>query len=394
MSEEVSNNVQEVNETVELAPEAHENAEALSFDDLDSLTDGRSNKDLVKELDKQPNAPKESKKESQKAATPEENQLSDQTASDGETEQEIQQEIKKILAKQGEKDMELDSNTMFSHKVDGQDVEVDLQELLNNYRGKVSYEQKFQELAQQRKEAEQEYAEYNDYVEEYEHYMGKIAEHLENNNTLGALEVWAESTGVEPHQFKRELLAALSPEIERRSLLSEEELRAEDLAAQNEYLSRQAEQQQTQMQDIAEMQNVANEIRDVQQQYGIDDEDFREAYTVLSEQEGFDDVEITADMVGKFYNELTAYDTAAEILDSTNPALLNNEEVLDNLQQIIVDNPDFTEQDIVDIVNEVYGGIQKKASKSVSKKITNNVPKSIEKPDDRAYEDYVDWEDI
>ena len=55
MSEEVSNSVQEVNETVELAPEAHENAEALSFDDLDSLTDGRSDRDLVKEISKKPN---------------------------------------------------------------------------------------------------------------------------------------------------------------------------------------------------------------------------------------------------------------------------------------------------------------------------------------------------
>ena len=224
--------------------------------------------------------------------------------------------------------------------------------------------------------------------------MGRISEHLENNNTLGALEVWAESTGVEPHQFKRELLAALSPEIERRSLLSEEELKAEDLAAQNEYLSRQAEQQQTQMQDIQEMQEVANEIRAVQEQYGIDDQDFRDAYDMLSEQEGFDEVEITADMVGRFHSELHAYNTAAEILESTNPTLVDNDEVLDNLQQIIVDNPDFTEQDIVDIVNEVYGGIQKKASKSVSKKISNNVPKEIEKPSDRAYEDYVDWEDI
>lgn len=390
MSEEVSSNVQEVNETVELAPEAHENAEALSFDDLDTLTDGRSDRDLIKEIGSKPNEQKQSKK----APTPEENELSDQTASDGETQQEIQQEIKKILAKQGEEDMELDANTMFTHKVDGEEVNVGLQELLNNYSGKVSYEQKFQELADQRKIAEQEYADYAEAVEEYENYMDSITNHLEQNNTLGALETWAEATGVEPHQFKRELLAALAPEIERRSLLSEEELKAEDLAAQNEYLSRQAEHQQSEIQNIAEMQDVANQIRSVQEEYGINDEDFRDAYDMLSEQEGFDQVEITADMVGKFYNELMAYDAAAEVLDQTNPALLNNDEVLDNLQQIIVDNPDFTEQDIVDIVNEVYGGIQKKASKSVSKKISNSVPSNIDKPDSRDYEDYVDWEDI
>ena len=50
-------------------------------------------------------------------------------------------------------------------------------------------------------------------------------------------------------------------------------LKAEDLAAQNDYLSNKS-QQQTQMQDIQEMQEVANEIRAVQEQYGIDDQDF------------------------------------------------------------------------------------------------------------------------
>jgi hypothetical protein len=189
----------------------------------------------------------------------------------------------------------------------------------------------------------------------------------------------------------------LAPEMDRRSVLSEEELKAEDLAAQNEYLSRQAEHHQLDMEQQAEMQTVADSIRSVQEQYGIDDADFKDAYEMLSAQEGFDQVEITADMVGNFYSELMAYDAAAEVLDKTNPALLDNEEVLDNLQQIIVDNPDFQEQDIVDIVTEVYGGIQKKASKSVSKKINNNnnnVPKSIDKPDNRDYEDYADWEDI
>ena len=41
-----------------------------------------------------------------------------------------------------------------------------------------------------------------------------------------------------------------------------------------------------------------------------------DAYTCFSEQEGFDEVEITADMVGRFHTVLHAYNTAAEILTS------------------------------------------------------------------------------
>ena len=55
------------------------------------------------------------------------------------------------MAKQGEEDLELAANTLFKQKIDGEEVDVDLQELLNNYSGKISYDKKFQELSDQKK---------------------------------------------------------------------------------------------------------------------------------------------------------------------------------------------------------------------------------------------------
>jgi len=387
MSEELSNSVQEINETVDVAPEAHENAEALSFDDLDAITDGRSASDLVKELNDQGTQKEPAEK----------NELSDQRTSDAETQQEIQEEIKKILARAGEEEMELDANTLFRHKVDGQDVDVNLQELLNNYSGKVSYDKKFQELNDERNNFEQEYGYYEENINELLDNTEAIEELMENNNYLGALEKFAEFSGMEPFQFKRELLAQLTPEMERRSLLSPEELRAEELAAQNEYLSRQAQLSEEQIMEQQEYEEVYAQVRAVQEQYGIEDADFRWCYDQLAEvaeQDGFEG-EITVDHVAQYYYNVTAYQAAHDILNQTNPALISNAEVLDNLQQIIVDNPDFSEQDIVDIVNEVYGGIQKQASKNVSQKISNQNSSQPKKSNaKRDYEDYVDWEDF
>ena len=53
MSEDTMESIQEVNQEVDLAPEAHTDAEALSFDELDSLTDGRSGKELLSEAKKE-----------------------------------------------------------------------------------------------------------------------------------------------------------------------------------------------------------------------------------------------------------------------------------------------------------------------------------------------------
>ena len=56
MSEEVTQ-VETLNEQVETAPDAADNAEALSFDDLDNLTDGRSNEEIVSEAKKEAKNP-------------------------------------------------------------------------------------------------------------------------------------------------------------------------------------------------------------------------------------------------------------------------------------------------------------------------------------------------
>ena len=48
-----SNNVQEVQQDVDLAPEANESAQTLSFDELDKLTDDRNEKELFSEAKKE-----------------------------------------------------------------------------------------------------------------------------------------------------------------------------------------------------------------------------------------------------------------------------------------------------------------------------------------------------
>ena len=131
---------------------------------------GRNDRDLVKEISKKPNEQKESKK----APTPEENQLSDQTEVMKKRNKKYNKKLKRSLRNKVKKTWSWTPTTMFTHKVDGQDVNVDLQELLNNYSGKVSYDQKFQELAEKKKICKQEYAYDNELEDQYEHYMGRI----------------------------------------------------------------------------------------------------------------------------------------------------------------------------------------------------------------------------
>jgi hypothetical protein len=379
MSEINENAVQEINQEVDLAPEANENASVLSFDELDQLTDGREGAELLSESKKE-STPKENKSDSKEAGDAKEVDVAEEA---------IEEEIKKILAKQGESDVELYANTSFKHKVDGEEVDVELQELLNNYSGKVSYDKKFQEFSSERKDFETYKETYDKDIEQINGYITNFAQKIKNNDAMGALEYFAEFSGMKPHEFKRELLNQLAPEVFRLNEMSPEQLQAEDLRAQNEYLLRQQESEQKRSQEQQAQRELELEIANAQEAHNISDEDFQNAYQELMD--GEFEGNITPAVIADYYVHSQAFSKAEEALTQVDPMLAQQDNILETLQKIVMENPSFDNEDLVEIVQDVYGDIKKTASKSVSKKVE---PKKQAKKDPKSKEDYLDWEDL
>ncbi len=383
MSEEATNSTQPVNESVELSPDANESAQTLSFDELDQLTDGRSGEELLSE------AKNQSKGEENKSEPKEESSGEEIEVKSEEAEEKIE-EIKKLIAKYGDEEMEIAANSIFRHKVDGEEVDVELQELLNNYSGKVSYDKKFQEFSSEKKEFEGYRDDYDTQIQQINSYINNFADKLKQNDALGALEYFAQFSGMKPHEFRRELLNQLTPEIQRRNGLSSEQLQAEELQAQNEYLQQQQESAQQRSQEQQALQELELEIANVQEAHGISDEAFRDAYDELvdSEYEG----DITPQAVAEYFKHSEAFSRADDVLNSINPSLADQDQVVESLQQVIVENPSFDNDDLKEIVEEVYSDILKKTSKTVSKKAVE--PKKQETKISKKQESYVDWDDL
>tara|TARA_Y100000813_G_scaffold12488_1_gene8573 strand:+ start:1937 stop:3088 length:1152 start_codon:yes stop_codon:yes gene_type:complete len=377
-----SNNVQEVQQEVDLAPEANESAQTLSFDELDQLTDGRDEKELLSE------AKKEIKGEENKSESKEKSSGEKVEAKSEEAEEKIE-EIKKLIAKYGDEELEIAANSIFKHKIDGEEVDVELQELLNNYSGKVSYDKKFQEFSSERKYFEEERNEYNQQIENINKYINGFADKLKNKDALGALSYFAEFSGMKPHEFQRELLNQIAPEVERRALMSPEELQSEELLQQNKYLQQQQESVQEQLKQEQAQKELEAEIVSVQEAHGISDEAFNDAYYELvdSEYEG----EINPQAVAEYHMHSEAFSRADDILSSINPQLADQDQVVESLQQVIVENPSFDNDDLKEIVEEVYGDMVNKASKTVSKKAAPKETKSITS---RKKDNYVSWDDL
>lgn len=388
MSEELMESVQEVNQEVDLAPEAHEDAGALSFDELDQLTDGREEESLLNAAKKE--IKKEAKENKPQAKREDHDEEADKGAEAEEGESEaFEQEIKRILAKQGENDLELAANTLFRQKVDGEEVDVELQELLNNYSGKVSYDKKFQEFSSKKKEFDDYKNKYDNDIQQINSYINDFAQKFRQNDALGALEYFAEFAGMKPYEFRRELLNQLVPEMERRSVMTEDQIKAEELAFQNEYLMRQHESAQKQSQEQQALRELENEIVRVQEAHGISDEDFENAYNELMEIDY--DGEINPATVAEYYMHSAAYSKADEILSGIDPLLAEQDPVVESLQKVIVENPDFDDNDLIEIVQTVYSDFKKDASKSVSKKAS---PPKKQETKTLKKQDFVDWDDI
>ena len=227
-------------------------------------------------------------------------------------------------------------------------------------------------------------------MDEVNNYINNFAEKIKENDALGALEYFAQFAGMKPYEFRRELLKQLAPEVDRIRNMSPDQQKVEELNMQNEYLQRQQESAQAQYQQQQTIKELELEIANVQEAHGISPEAFSEAFENLkdSEYEG----EITPQTVAEFHIHMNAYNRSEDILSGVDESLVQNEEVVETLQNIIIENPSFDNDDLLEIVQDVFGNAKKEVSKTVSKKAA--MPKEQSTKEPRKQEEYVDWEDF
>lgn len=393
MSEEVTNLEQTVNEEVSFDDVDTQDAGSMDFDDLDVALDdnqgesAESKKDVSEEkVEDKPPITGESQEEEIKSSEKE-------TEQDTEEEEQIE-EIKKLIAKFGDEETELAANAIFKHKIDGEDVDVELQELLNNYSGKVSYEKKFQELSGKKKEFE---TFKNDYDTDIETIYGVISgfrDSMKNNDGLGALQHFADFAGMKPYEFQTALMESLTPEIVRRANLSEEQLLAEKLQSENNYLRSHQESEQAKLDQQQLRQELEIEIKQIQEAHSITEDAFNESYRTLVDT-GYEG-EINPQAVADFHIHYTAFSKSDSILNQVSESLAENPEIVENLQKVIVENPQFDDNDLLEIVNDVYGDYINNISKKVSTKVAKTAPKKKQtvNPSQVEVQDHLDWEDL
>jgi len=278
-------------------------------------------------------------------------------------------------------------------KVDGEEVDVSLAELKQNYAGKVAWDKKFTELSAERKEYEAEVSEVNAYINEF-------AAKMREGDTLGAMSYFAEFGGVPPFEFKKQLIQGLLPEIQKYQQMSPEQIDLEYREQEANYYRRQSESLQSQSareQAQRELLGREAEIREAQM---IDSETWDDTAAYLKAH-----LEDPSQYSPELVVDFIVAERAENVMESVDASLLENKTLYDTVQSVIKNNPDFTDEDIRSLLTdnyqkEVVEPKQEKVKQSVAKKVMDSKPKQevrkteLEPEKDKEGNEILDWEDL
>jgi len=350
----------------------------FSFDEIESIT---THKEQVKEAEDggawnkveqlEKKVEKLAKKEEPKQEAKAEEEKSAEASASGSEEKEeakplTQKEIKKILAKNGEESQELPSNLMFNHKVDGKEMEVSLQDLLNNFSGKESWDKRFQQLDVEKKAYQAERQMIEKYIDEF-------GAKVQNNDAMGAIEYLAQFAGVNPLEFRRMVRESLTPQVQKFMEMDESQRK---LFTQGEELDFLKHQRESEIQKKAVEESHAaleSQVVEFQKIRGMDEEALVKLHDdIKASFKG----EVTLELMGQVLDMEARYNKAEGILNKVDKSLLEVDGNLELLVNVIKENPTFSDEDLAEIISEAMEKPLKQASKNVSKKAGNSKPEN------------------
>jgi hypothetical protein len=270
--------------------------------------------------------------------------------------------IKTIKAKLGDADLEMNLASLIPVKVQGQEQTVSLDELRNNYAGKVAWNNEFSKLGTQAQKFKQ----------EREQLATRLKDIFETSRKdgLGALMKMAEFSGQNPLEWRTEFMKVLLPQLENYLYMDETEKAASEKSFEANYWKQQAESQSKAKHEEESFKSFEARVSTLQQTHKIDPETFSKTFYELEklQKEGHLNKEITAEFVVDVVRTERVFDSVEDAFKEIELDLPEEQKkkILKDMIDLSEKNPDLKTSDLKEIVKEVWG--QQKA-KNLSRKI-------------------------
>lgn len=277
-------------------------------------------------------------------------------------------------------------------KVDGEEQEITLKEYKNGISGQKAIQKRFNEVDNERKSLQAEIDNINKYVAE-------LGNTMKNVSMVEGLNKIAELNGIAPHQVEQALIKELLPRIQELQGMDEQQRELQYKQKELEYKEKQLESESNlsaQKQAQAELQSNISRAREA---HAISDDEWNDAFKYLDKNLDPSE-EITIDLVSQKVLFDRAGAKTQEVLKSfDNGKYLQDQEINRTLHEIILDNPDFDDQDLKDILSSAYGESQQKKveedlieAKQSKEKKPEQKQQPASQPEENGYD--LDWEDL
>ena len=363
--------------------------------ELSETTDLEGDDDAteIESSDEQPSSEDQSSdsREDSGESGQEDSEVKDETSDSKEEDNSGKEESGKEREEQAEE-------SLIEVKVDGEIQKVSLQELKNNYAGKVAYDKKFSEIDRERKEVVAERDSLQGDITAINEYVNELGNKMRNASMLEGLYEIASLNNIGPHQVKKAIIAELMPEINRMADLSPDQLDFEYQRQELEY-NKELQQKEYEMMQARQAEESRNQqLNSLINSSGISMDEYREANSFLSARQQELGEEVTPELTIQYAQFAKAEGRAVDILNGFNDGKhAQDEDVMNGVIDIALQYPEFSDEDIIEVISEAFEGAKKDVVEQKIEKVTKSNQSKPKKKEEVTQEDNgydLDWDDL
>jgi len=274
----------------------------------------------------------------------------------------IEEEIKLIKAMRGENEHDMPEDAVFIQKVNGEDTEVTLRELLNDYSGRTDYNKKYNEFGKEKQTLKEQQFQLDNRVNTF---IEKSKE-----STLDGLAYLAETAGADPVEFIKGLKEGLIPDLENYMNMSPAEREAYDSKQELDILKKSNDTRATQADQLKAHQELQSRVEAQVEELGLTNQEYAAAYDRLIGSQTIPADQIGPEAVAQWIGLENRVSVVDEALMSIDADLAEDVALIEDLVRTSLEGG-LDEQATIEVINEVYGQPSKEAQ-SASKKVRQN----------------------
>lgn len=177
-------------------------------------------------------------------------------------------EKKLLKAKSGDKELDLDPDTLIPVRINGQDSMISVKDLQSNFSGKTEWDKRFQQLDKDRR----------DFKGKYEQASNKIKAIFQEKDPEIRIFRMAEYAGVDPLDFREKMLTENINLVEKWYTMSDAEKEADRKNFENRILKTKLESREKEDKEKQSLGELDQKIQKARKTHGVSEEDFLSRY--------------------------------------------------------------------------------------------------------------------